>query len=221
MVLPAGPAAVEVAGGALEGDRVLRLAAGARQACGKGAAVSATGPLPGLPPRCGRPASLALRAAEGRLLRVSPGVSHEGTGHSSESACLAQLCSPPLPELRGASGVTAWGTLPGLSAPGAGLGGAVGLPSWGPSGSVLTPGAGQPLRSAHSCRKRCLWCGRTNMPNPTDSGAQARPRRPRCPPPAPQAPVGHLLCSRGKSSGLAVVSAANTATIFSKSSSRL
>lgn len=55
-------------------------------------------------------------------------------------------------------------------------------------------GVGRPVRSAHVCQKRSLWCGRTNMLN---------------------------LCSSGKSSGLEVVSAATTATTFSKSSSRL
>lgn len=55
---------MEVTGGALEGDRVLRPAAGARQACGKGAAVSATGLLLGLPPPSGRPATLGLRVSQ-------------------------------------------------------------------------------------------------------------------------------------------------------------
>lgn len=78
---------------------------------------------------------------------------------------------------------------PGLGASRTGSEGMAGPPSWGPGAWV--PG---PLRSTHICRKRCLWCGRTNMPN---------------------------LCSRGRSSGFSVVSAATTATTFSKSSSCL
>lgn len=58
--------------------------------------------------------------------------------------------------------------LPGLGASRTGSEGMAGPPSWGPGAWV--PG---PLRSTHICRKRCLWCGRTNMPNPAESMAQA------------------------------------------------
>lgn len=74
------------------------------------------------------------------------------------------------------------------------LGGTLGLPSWGPGTPAPVLGAAGPIRSAHVCRKRCLWWGLRNMPN---------------------------LCNRGKSSGLDVVSAATTATTFSKSLSCL
>lgn len=56
-----------------------------------------------------------------------------------------------------------------------GSGGTAGLPSQGPGGSVSVPGTGGPVRAAHVCRKRCLWCGRTNMLNPAWSVAQAQP----------------------------------------------
>lgn len=96
----------------------------------------------------------------------------------------------------------------------------MGLPSWGPGGPVPELGAAGPIRSVHVCWKRRLWWGLKNMPNPVGRGSGSAP--PPASLPQPPSPLHcHLLCSRGKSSGLEVVSAATTATTFSKSSSCL
>lgn len=63
---------------------------------------------------------------------------------------------------------------------------------------------------AEPCVERCSGPAQPSCPHSPLTG------------PLPPEPLrSHLLCSRGKSSGLSVVRAATTATTFSKSSSRL
>lgn len=97
------------------------------------------------------------------------------------------LCCPCLPRLHRALGDGRGQEhqqvpLPGWSARAVRLGNASELPSWSPGGMVPVSGVGWPVRSAHICQKRSLWCGRTNMLNP--AGGRGG-RGGRCSGPAP------------------------------------